>query len=113
MSDHYRLIESPNSHGKIFHDNEFVTEISYRLQVRQRIEILRTTSGPRELPSHREITGALASSPRGLSDLSELYWNNVPEKLTLELEDGRLLDFGFRDNSGSIAGLSDFYSTKQ
>lgn len=101
MSSRHRLIERPKGKGKVFRGDQFLTEAGYALSVRQ--EYL--PSCDEMVHGHLEIDGTL-SGRRTWEDLEE----SDDQPFTLEIEDGRRLNFLFvNSRTGKIKGTGDFY----
>ena len=100
----YRTVETPTGRGRISFRQEVVCDTGYRLEVVQEVvDGPRISASKEEAMGHRKITGNLT----GREDWSELFDGEVR---TLELSDGRHLDFILKDPSeGTIQGTGDFY----
>ena len=101
MSSRYRLLETPKGSGKVSLGDQSLAEARYSLTVRQEF----VAADDQMIEGHREIDGTLS----GRSTWEDLEGTN-DDPFTLELADGRRLNFLFIDSRrGRIKGTGGFY----
>jgi hypothetical protein len=89
--------------GKVSQDDKFLFETTYRLTVKRDMVTAASFRDSKELEGNDDITGSITATEAQNHDL-------LGESLTLELKDGRLLNFAFSNNSGGIQVSGGFYT---
>ena len=89
-----RLIEQPSGDGRLLEENAPVARVHYHLAVYQHFA---DTAGE-AVPTHIEVEGQLT----GLDDLDVGRLHGLNFDWTLQLADGRELDFDFVNAGGGI-----------
>jgi hypothetical protein len=89
-----RLIEQPVDEGDVREGNAYLGRVHYHLSVYRHF-----AEGESEpVPLHDEVEGRVTGGEH--LDVGKLHLKGV--ELTLQLADGRLLDFTFVNESGAI-----------
>lgn len=89
-----RLTEQPCDDGDLLEANGHVGRVHYHLEVYQHF----SDEAGTPVPSHIEVEGRIT----GLDDLNVSALHSLAMEWTLELADGRALDFDFINDEGAI-----------
>jgi len=89
-----RLVEQPTDEGAVFHGLVLIGRVYYRLAVYQQFSEVEGEP----VPAHLEVEGRI--TPVDVFDVGSLHRNE--NELTLQLADGRRLDFLIASAEGRI-----------